>query len=230
LLHEAAINQRLVERDPLDRDGSDWFNHKIVETPTPTQVGKVIRLNGVVHSLVGKDENDIMRQETELYRAVLAQPAAATTQEQEQPRNAQGQFITHDPEAVALAPTVAAALEAQGISVDDLREFSQAKRGEAMKQSWERASEEFQRTPDCADWTGGENFKILSGVIAGRPEWMDKPSAETIAAAWRHMKEHNLVVENKETTLANRINAATSADELRNIIGYRDPSSSMWGR
>src|ERR1700693_553232 len=71
LLHQAAIEQHLIEKDPLDRDGQDWFSHHVVEPGTAaaaTKVARTVTLNGQKHILeapVSEGEVGLERAEAE---------------------------------------------------------------------------------------------------------------------------------------------------------------------
>src|SRR6202049_3811685 len=84
ILRQAAVDQNLVHRD--------WDPN--ILTPNepgtaPRQVGKVVVLNGVKHSLVADDEDGLLAQENALYKQAM-QPVATTETRTEQPRNERG--------------------------------------------------------------------------------------------------------------------------------------------
>jgi hypothetical protein len=244
LLWAAARAQNLIEPDFLDPEGRNHFAFHTVAQPAPKGYARTITLNGKKIILEADSEEGLVQKELEFFRGTFAAPATGT-----QALDANGRFTAQatqeeieaealrvaalDPAAVALAPTVKAALEAQGISVDDLKAYTASKRGEQTQQSWERAAEEFRNSPEGMDWPGGENMRVAADLIQANPELMQNPSAETLALVWNHMKEHNLVVENPELTALDNIGKAQTYDELKAAVGYRDPdprSSSMWGR
>jgi hypothetical protein len=240
-LHRAALSQGIVEKDPFDKDGTDWSTMHVIERPQPRAFATVVTIDGVKHVLEAGTEQELLAKETELYRAALAAPAATT----EQPRNSAGQFVSQaeiDAEAARVAELasvnpmhrieaelVERALANQGISIATLREVE----GMKFQNSWAEATAEFLRTAG-ADWPGGENMDVAAQLIAENG-LEDKPSAETLAAVWNHMKDNNLTVENSafaaEEAREKAIRDAKTPDELRAAVGYKDPSSSgLWGR
>jgi hypothetical protein len=247
LLHAAAVSQHLIYKDPLDLTGQDYFSYHAVAAGSPAAArgfAKTISVDGQKIILESPTEEGLVQEELKVMRALFDKPA-----DTEQTRDSNGRFVaqpsleeieaeaarvaTIDPAAAALSSTVTAALEAAGISVNDLREFSQNKQGEVFQQSWEQATTEFRNSPEAADWVGGEkNFQILSDLIASTPAWLSQPSASTISAAWTYMKETNRVVDNPELTTRDAIQKAQTFDELKNAVGYRgaDGSSGLWGR
>ena len=69
ILFQAAQDQHLIQRDEFDPNGHNHFAFREVAPGTVAAargVARVVRLNGVVHSLTGTDEADLNRQETEL--------------------------------------------------------------------------------------------------------------------------------------------------------------------
>jgi hypothetical protein len=233
ILHRAAVGQKLIEPDGFDPEGKNWYGFHAVEPGTVAAAkgfATAVTIDGKKHILEAGTEEELRAKETELYRAALAAPAA-TTETEEQPRNERGQFITHNPEAVALAPTVAAALEAQGISVDDLREFSANKQNEAFQQSWAEAAETFRA--NHPDWIGGEaNQALFARLLGENPELMDaEDKSAALEAVYYYAVENKMLVANPELTARDAIQKAQTFDELKAAVGYRDPSSSgLWGR
>src|ERR1035441_5630539 len=67
ILRDAAKTQGVVRPDAFDPN----VLHA-VETPVAHQVGKVVVLNGVKHSLVAPDEESLRQQELDVYRQALS--------------------------------------------------------------------------------------------------------------------------------------------------------------
>jgi len=66
LMHERAVSAGLVQRDIYDP------NVLIpVEQPVPTALAKVVRVNGVVHTIEGKNETELAQNEAKLFRAIF---------------------------------------------------------------------------------------------------------------------------------------------------------------
>src|ERR1700680_3250196 len=64
LLHAAAVDQRLIERDPLDRTGQDWFSHHVVEPGTaPRGFAKTLVVEGKTIILESPTEEGLVQAE-----------------------------------------------------------------------------------------------------------------------------------------------------------------------
>jgi hypothetical protein len=243
ILFQAAQDQHLIERDGFDSEGRNHFAFHPVEPGTLAAAkgyATTVTIDGVKHVLEAGTEQELLAKETALYRAALQ--LAATTQAEieaeaarvadlERPRNERGQFITHDPAITALAPTVAAALEAQGIDVAALQEFTAAKQGERLQTSWAEATETF-RT-NHPDWIGGEANQALFARLLNEGNLIDAADkSAALEAVYNYAVENNLLVENPELTARDAIGKAQTYDELKAAIGYRgaDGSSGLWGR
>jgi hypothetical protein len=232
ILWAEAQKQKLIEPDAFDTLGTNHYAfHEVAPGSVTAAKGfaKTLVVDGQKIILEAATEEGLVQAELAKMRELFAAPAA--TMQEEQPRNERGQFITHNPEAVALAPTVAAALEAQGISVDDLREFSANKQNEAFQQSWAEAAETFRA--NHPDWIGGEaNQNLFARLLGENPELMDaEDKVASLNAVYAYALEKNLLFENPELTTRAAINQAQSYDELKNAVGYKNPDgSSFWGR
>jgi hypothetical protein len=245
LLHQAAVDQHLIERDPLDRDGTDWFNHRIVDRPEPRSFAKTIVVNGQKVILQSETEDGLVAEELKVMRAVYGKTDAAA----EQQRDSQGRFVAQptpeeveaeairlssiDPAAAAMAPSVTAALEAAGIDVNALKEFTAAKQGERIQTSWAQAGEAFRNSSAGASWPGGEANKNILGQIIEDNNLLDaEDKVAALEAAYQFAIENNLLVEPAEEKRARAISEATSYDELKAAVGYKDPSlgSGIFGR
>ena len=111
-----------------------------------------------------------------------------------------------------------------------------SERSQRFEKSWEAATDEFLSSPAGANWVGGQqNFERIGEIIQsmtdenGRP-LIDQPSAETIAAAWRHMQEKGLVARNPELDAENRIANATSASEIQDALDAYRPEGGGYFR
>jgi hypothetical protein len=248
VLHRAAIDQKIVEPDPFDDRGDDWGRMHIVEPgSSPRGYATTVTIDGIKHVLGAASEQELLAKETNLYRQALA-GSTNTPAGTEQARDTNGRFITQpsqaeleaeaerlaniDPAAIALAPSVAAALRAQGISVEDLREYTASKQREAVQQSWVSATETFRNSSAGSDWPGGTRNRQKLGECLAELGLADSPSAENLSKAYAYMKKNNMLVENEEIALANKVNSATSYEDLKAQIGYKgyDGSSGLWGR
>jgi hypothetical protein len=255
LLHNAAVDQHLVVPDPIG-GSQDWFTHKVVQQPAVANAPhvKVLRVNGVAYELRADSEAGLVAAELAKMKELIG-PAAST----EQTRDANGRFVAQqtqeeieaealrvaalDPAAVALAPTVKAVLESQGISVDDLKSFTEQKRGERFAAEWAAAGEAFRNSPAGENYPGGtENQRILGEIIVKNGLMNAENKADVIAQAYAYMCEHGLVAATDEEKAAaakkseaEEIQNAADPEALRAILrarGHLQPlnSSGLWGR
>ena len=240
LLHQAAQDQKLIEPDPFDRSGTDWFSMRPVEPVTAAKgLTKTLVVDGQTHIIAGGNEAELISAELQLMRTLFAGNASTT-----QARRSDGKFVSQsdieaeaerganiDPAAAALAPSVTAALEAAGIDVNALREFTAAKRGERIQTSWQQATSAFKE--NHPDWIGGDANKELFARLLDENNLVDAPDkVAALEAVYNHAVENHLLVENPETTARDNIAKAQTYEELKEAVGYRDPalSSSIWGR
>jgi hypothetical protein len=119
-------------------------------------------------------------------------------------------------------------LESQGVSMDALRATTGAK----FEASWASATDEFLASPAGQDWPGGEENKNLLGRLIEESGLTGQPSAETLAAAWAHMKENNLTLDNPDNAYAREMSEAQSAAEIAAINAryFRGSGSGLFGR
>jgi hypothetical protein len=246
LLHEAAAAQGLIQRDPLDRDGTDWFSHHVVQQPVPQGFAKTIVVNGQKVILQSETEDGLVAEELKVMRAVYGKTDAVTTEQQ---RDSQGRFVAqstqeqieaeaarvaaaaNDPAAAAEAEIVRKALEAQGIDPAALREFSAAREGERIQTSWAQAVEAFRE--NHPEWKGGSVNQALFARLLDENNLAD--AADKVAAleaVYNHAVENNLLVENPELTALDAIGKAQTYEELKSAVCYKDPTtgSGIWGR
>jgi hypothetical protein len=251
LLHAAAVDQKLVQPDPFDRDGKDYFRYKPVTPGTAAAAkgfAKTLLIDGTKHIVEGATESELQSNELALMRSLFSTPAATG-----QVRDASGRFVAQpsqaelaaeaeaerlvniNPTAAALAPSVKAYLESEGVSVADLKEFSQSKRNIAAESDWRQATETF-RNSVGSDWVGGsQNLQKITELLHSNPQLLesgDKVSA--LMACWEHMKENDLVVPNPEVEKEKAISESMTYEELKSRVGYRDiqvnVGSGFWGR
>jgi hypothetical protein len=159
---------------------------------------------------------DVERAELERFRQAQPQPEAQPA------RNANGTFAKNEPTpspvtaaANKIANTVVTdALAAEGISVEDLREFTAAKNADrAVVSTWAEATEAFKQGPGN-EWPGGEENRTRLAYKLDELGLTDKPSVESLVAAWDSMKA--------EDELDRRLRKATSSDEIREITGAKE--------
>lgn len=249
LMREASIAQGLVQKDPFDPDGRNYFGYTPVQQPIPQGLAKTVIVNGQKHILEGATEDALQHAELELMRSLFSKPA-----DNSQQRDSAGRFISAearsaqavldaaaadaaardaariaaasvDPAADAEAAIVRRSLENQGISVEELKAFSDEKKSERYASTWQKAGEEFQKANP--DWAGGDNYQVMLDLIQANPELMDKPSKETLALVWNHMKENNLVVENQEDAENRELSEARTPEDLAAVLRSRNRLQSL---
>ncbi len=256
LMHDAAIAQNLVAKDPYDRDGKDWFGYTPVQQPIPQGEVRVVIVNGQKHILEGASQDELQHKELELMRSIFNKPA-----DNSQQRDSQGRFISAearaaqavldaaagdaaardaariaaasvDPAADAESAIVRRSLENQGISVEELKAFSDEKKSERYASTWQAAGEQFQK--EHPDWAGGDNFDVMLNIIQANPDLMDKPTADTLAHVWEYMQANNLVVENAEDVEARELSEAKTPEDLAAVLRSRNRiaplGTNIWGR
>ena len=65
-------------------------------------------------------------------------------------------------------------LETQGVSIEELRTYSQTEeREENYTSAWQKAGEEFQKANP--DWAGGDNFQVMLNLIQSSPTLLNDP-------------------------------------------------------
>ena len=237
LLHEAALSQGLVQRD---NDPNIFIP---VEQPTPRGYAKTLTINGTKHIIEGATEAELVANELAKMKELFA-PAAASDEPQ---RDNYGRFRARqsevdaaeqaaqlleeeDPAARAQADVVRRALEAQGIDVDALKEYTASKQDERMAQSWSDAAERFRNSPAGENWPGGKrNQQTISEIILenGLVETDDKVGA--MEAAYKFMVENNLVAENPELKALDAIRNATDYESLKQAVGYKNADINAGG-
>jgi hypothetical protein len=244
LMAERAVQQGLVKKDIYDP--SVLIPTEAATAPAPQKVGKIVVLNGIKHSLVAADQEDLLAQELALYRGATAQIIATETRT-EQPRDERGQFVAAEDAAtktelerafqrgeisaseyIERSGAVANYLEKQGVPLADLQEAVAEKQGARFENDWKTATDRYLASPAGRDWVGGEENMKLVGQIIQQEGWVDAEDKQAaIEAAVQHLRENDLLVENPEVTARQKISEARSVEEIREALGR---SSSLFGR
>jgi len=241
-LANAAVQQQLAVPDAYD---SSVLLPTDLANAAPKKVGKVVRLNGVTHSLIADDEAGLLAQENALYRQ--AKQPAATVELAAQPRNERGQFVSaEDPAARAelelafkrgdvsaadylqRSGAVAEYLEKQGIPLEDLQASVAEKQGQKFEQSWADATEEFKaRHPE---WIGGDRNRNIIGKIIAENNLVDaEDKVAALELAYSHARENDLLVENPDTAYQRELQEARSAEEIT-AVNRKYFSSGLFNR
>lgn len=254
ILRDAALAQHLVEKDPFDE-------HILtpVEQPVPSKFATSITNDkGQKLFFEGDSELDLQKRLTNWYREQMSQPAeaaaAAAKVAAEQPRNNQGQFQSqadHELDVIAKADlelkfkrgeistddylaasgAIERHLEAQGISVEVLRETSQAKQVERVTQGWEQATNEFLRSVEGSTWLGGDENKNTIGKILEENKLVDaEDKVGALKEAFRYMQENDLVVVPRDVAFKNELEGAKSAGEVQEITRRYSGTSGIFNR
>jgi hypothetical protein len=248
LLHEAARAQKLIEPDPFDTDGKNWFGYRPVEHPAVANAPhvKVLRINGVAHTIQADTEEALVAAELAKMRELFGgQP----TPEQQTRRDSQGRFVAQptqaeleaevarvaaiDPAAAPETEIVRKALEAQGIDINALKEFSVTKQNERFTQSWTDAAVAFGKSHP--DWVGGEeNKNILAQILTENKLTEAEDKAAALEAAYNFAVENKMLVEPADQVEARQIAEAQTPDQLAEVLrrrGHLAPlGSNLWGR
>jgi hypothetical protein len=249
IMRQARLDQNLVRED---WDPSFLIPNEPETAATPRGYAKTIVVNGQKTILEAATEADLLRAETEFYRTTFSD--ATTTHQIEQPRNERGQFTATEPvisdeqkaalhlqfslgqisvsDYIEKSGAIDSYLAKNGIEMEELKATVADKRNQRDEQSWAQSVEEFLHSAVGADWPGGENMNIL-GRLLEENNLTDKPSVETLATVWAHMKTHGLAVETQEAkdyaarkNMEDRISEINSPYELRNIL---QPGSGLFG-
>jgi hypothetical protein len=239
------------ERDRFNRDKILLDNVKSFDEAATGTVSCVVKIAGRDQTF---SASDLLQLEKNINAALLAAGGAAdananagterSTLQARDPRS--GQFI--DPTNPAVIAELRLAMARGEISPEQfiaaqpqlLDEYARTRlgidpekiAGDRFANSWTAATEEFLNSPEGADWPGGEANKEILGRILQENNLVDKPSVETLAAAYRHAKTHGLLVKNPEIENQKAIGEATSFEDLRQAAwksaGGRP--SSFWSR
>jgi len=245
ILHRAALDQKLYEPDPYDRDGKDWSTMRIV--PQPAQqaaqtaaLSKTITVNGITYALTGTAE-DLTRLETELYRAALQTKTAPS---QEQPRDAaSGRFAAQPTQEELNATATESARQADlqlkfqlgQISASDyltqsgaIEQHLERRAAAETNAGWESATAEFKQSEEGGNWPGGEAMRERLGqILTDNNLTATDDKLGALKKAWAIMQK-----EDYEASVNKALESATDFESIKNAVGYRGPdgSSGMWGR
>ncbi len=247
LLHEAQIEQRLVERDPADWAGrASYYDMHPVEQPV-APFTRTLNVNGTAYTISAATPELLERAELEKMREIISAAPAATGQT----RDEQGRFTRAelnetaesvidgnvDPAATAISKTVTDALAQAGVDVNALREFTHQKQGQKLSDDWAQAAVRFgERHPEFPH--SEENKNVLATLISENNLVDDADKLDAMERCYQFAKENEMFSETKEqlaAKLAEKIAKCTDQNELRALIGYTDPDAhindaTMWKR
>jgi len=259
LLHEAAIEQSLVVPDIYD--ASNLLPTEKANASQPKRFAKAVVVDGVKKFFEGESELDVERQMNEFYRQQLTPTESRT----EVARDEQGRFVSpadqgradENPVAkaelelkfkrgeistedyLAQSGAFASYLEQQGIPLEELKSTVEEKQNQRQVQSWESATQEFLNSPEGRSWPGGqENLQTVGKLIEQMGATNSEDKVAALVAAYRRMRENDLVAKNPELERERRIREARSPEELRIALEARSEderrtssgSSSLFGR
>lgn len=244
LMHDEMLQQGLVRPDGYDPLGNNWTTmHEVVQpvVSANTPLAKSIIVDGVKHVIEGATEAELVAAELALMRSLFSKPIT-----NEQPRGQDGKFVAareeDDTDDVIVNPAdqvsadvVRRALEAQGIDVNALKDFTAAKQDEKDIASWTTAGTQFrERHPE---WLGGtENQKVIQDLIAENDLIGTEDRLAALEAVYKHAIKNNMLKEPAENVAARKISAATTPEELREALGrpavtdYRATGRGFFGR
>jgi hypothetical protein len=247
LCYDRAVEQGLVGFDavgamvPLDKPAA-------TETVTAT-----ININGVEKKFTGKDSADLDRQQIEYFRSLenaqaaprdekgrftadqgKADEAAAAAEEARQNELVRrsrleiefrsGRLSSAD--YLAQTGAIEEHLAAQGIDLESLKEQAAEKAAsKAYEQTWAEATTKFLKSPEGADWPGGEeNLARMADIIKRigevNPDIEKEDKTAVLAHCWGIMKRNDKQIKD--------IESATSVEDIRAAI--RGDSSSLFNR
>jgi hypothetical protein len=246
----ALQNQLIIAHGGAVLDNSGKLNLENFRDPAAAsgRVSRVVKIRGVDQTF---SASSLLELEKEIGAALQA--AATVVERGTQPRDpTSGQFVSKDLNAVEAYElemkmkrgeiTVAQFLAQSGelarhfdqLAKDRLNLDPEAVRSANFQKSWASAAEEFLNSEAGKDWPGGEANKEILGQILHENGLDNQPSAETLARAYQHAKEHGLLVANPELVKREkeRFESATSAEEInalaRASLGMAPRQ--LWGR
>ena len=246
ILRQAAIDQHLVAPD-----NDPYILNEVAPGTHPRAYAKVLVINGVKHTIEAETEEGLVKAELEEMKKIFNDSASANDQQAPRRDLATGQFVSktakeqQEAEIVRRAEldsayrtgqiTLADYVKQSGI-VDEViaerQQYAQQENAEleTYGQTWQEASAEFLQK---SDWPGTEeNVRRLQNAIV-ELGLVDKPSVESLRAAYQHLIDTDNLAENPELTLQQKITEATSPEQLRAILGYhgesREDGRNYWG-
>lgn len=246
ILRHAAVAQGAARPDAYDPNVLHPTN-----APVPQKYAQTITLptTGEKFIVEGDTELEVQQKVNQLLRAAMTESPAQQAQEMEQPRDADGRFVSAEDAAARTelelqfkrgeittetylreSGALDSYLAENGIDPEALREVSSKK----FEQSWADATNEFLSSAAGADWPGGETNRQTIGQIIAETGWIESANkAEALTAAWAYMKQHpELIASNPETDAQNALAKAKSPAEIQEALNAYRPagSSGMFGR
>jgi len=120
---------------------------------------------------------------------------------------------------------LSAYLEKQGVPLDTLKEVVEEKQIAAETQSWSDATEKFLAQ---SDWPGGqENLQILGEYLQANDLMTARDKVGVLTAAYKHLREQNLLVENREVSYQQEMATARSAEDVR-VVNHKFFGTSLF--
>lgn len=250
IMSRAAVEQGLVTPDKYDPN----ILLPTEQAPQPHRFAKSVTVNSVKKTFEGNSELEVMQAETEFYRQQMQQP---TTTKTEPARDERGRFTSPADQGRTDENVFAKAelelrfkrgeistsdyleqsgameqyLAKQGIPLEELRASVQEKQGERTVQSWQDATNEFLNSPEGRTWPGGqENLKKVGELIQQMSAADAEDKVAALTAAYRYMKENDLVAANPELEAERRIREARTPEEVRAAVSSLSGSSSLFSR
>jgi hypothetical protein len=245
-IQRAWLVQHGAERDRFSPDKLILDNFKSPDAAAGTFT-RTIKIHGVDKVIVSDSEIGLERAVGKAFQEAEAagghSDASAETRSTMQARDPKtGQFI--DPTNPAVQADLKARLVRGEITAEEfvaaqpqlldntMRERygidPQKVEGARFTNAWAVATQEFLNSAAGQDWPGGTSNMERLGEILKEHDLLDKPTAQTLARAYRYMKQNNLLVANPEL----EIGEATSFEDLRQSawksVGGRP--SSFWSR
>jgi hypothetical protein len=246
ILKAEALRTNLIVQDTMNRS----VVHE-VEPGTPHRFAKTIDVGGIKKTFEADSELDLEREVNEFFKETFSQPA--TEAQTEQPRNERGQFTadqakSNEADAIRKAElelafkrgdlsasdyleksgAIDAFMTERGIDLQSLQEVSLT----SLERAWSNATAEFRSAhPEWDDFASGDSLRKIGETLVGMgcAEKIEYASAENLEIAYKHLVETGQLNKSPEAQATEKIQTATSADEIRDAVGYRG-TTSLWGR
>jgi hypothetical protein len=245
IMARAALEQALVTPDPYN---PSLLHPTELADHAPRKFAKHVTLNGTKYLLEGGSPEELANAETALYQQIFEKG------DNGQARDAQGRFVAEPTAAEKAAGELEASnradlelkfkrgditsvqyleesgaiteyLENHGVNPDALVAVSDL----VAQNTWAQATEAFLGSDEGADWPGGQENLAIAARLLEENGLTGQPSAETLAAVWKYMRENDLAIENPEVTQHQQIADATSVEQIREAMG-RPSSSGLFDR